>query len=326
MKIYLYIILLTLICTNLLGQQRSLEITSQESENAHWWINASVLQSFGHTSYFLSALSEIGEGDVQRLRSELVFPMDVTTASLALGWQSAPTNNRAWAFELAVLTNLNDPQNSMTDDDWIGDVQVVHTESQSKLKLNQITLRANYLLGVNKPRTFTLLSQLIYQNMIHNVIGYEGWIANYSNQRMVEISGSQPVIDYEVTYFTPQLGVGVVLRLKEWFTVDFNVLGGILFAADTDHHLVRSTISEGTGTGFSLHVDGSFNFLTTIGKKLIFPISLVGKIDYFDANGNQSKLFTINEGPNEAGTKLTGIGHEFVSLQYGIGIKIGINF
>lgn len=49
-------------------------------------------------------------------------------------------------------------------------------------------------------------------------------------------------------------------------------------------------------------------------------------MEYFNADGYQSILFTIDEDHVEVGTKFTGIGHQFVSQQYSVGIKIGFGF
>ena len=285
----------------------------------------SINQLFGDTTYEIKALAEIptDPGKLSEIRSELEFPLTTTMVGLTLDWEAG---RGLWGLQASAAVNLGDPADPMIDRDWMGGVPVSYTESDAEMSMVLAHIEARYgILG--KPQTkLWLLARFEYQKISQGITGFAGWQDLGMDGSRVEVSGTDPVIDYKITYLTPQLGLGASFILGKTRPWNVNFAAGMVFSSDRDDHLLRGRISEGDGTGLSLNANTDLRLLTTeaLGGSLF--LDLMGWLRYYYATGRQTQTWYAGEGNIPAGTVESGIAYEVDSLQYSIGIRFGLEF
>ncbi len=285
----------------------------------------SVYQLFGDTTYEIKALAEIPSdpGKLSEIRSELEFPLATTMVGLTLDWESSAG---LWGLQAGAAVNLSDPSDPMIDRDWMGGVPVSYTESDAEMNMVLAHIEARYgILG--KPKTkLWLLARFEFQKISQDIIGFAGWQDLDMDGNRVQVSGTELVIDYEITYLTPQLGVGSRFILGKATPLNVNFAAGVLFSSDTDDHLLRGRISEGEATGLSLNTNTDLRVLSTEALGGVLFLDLMGWLRYYYATGDQTQTWYRDEESNPAGTVVSGIAYEVDSLQYGFGLRLGLGF
>ena len=314
--------LITLVCLLVAAPA----VLQEDASAFDWRVEPSVSRLFGDTTYRLSALGEApgSPGTLTEFRSTLEFPLDVALAGLAVRWEPSPEEIGHWAFEVGVSVGVTDPSNLMTDRDWIGDEQVAYTESESKADLVLLTAGASYELVRRRRVSLSLVARFDYERISQDIIGFDGWVADIGTGIQGDISGTEPAIDYEVTYATPQLGLRSTAGLGQHTALTLLCAAGPAFASDRVDHLLRGKASEADAVGFGLYSSAELNLLpgSVLGRRV--SVGLVAELRYFSAEGDQTQRWYEDDGETPAGTEITGIPYEFRSLQYSIGLKIGI--
>ena len=157
------------------------------------------------------------------------------------------------------------------------------------------------------------------------MVGFEGWRGSLFSDQRFPVSGSAPVIDYEVEYLSPQLGAAGDYRFTDSYRLAFQVSAGVVYASDTDDHLLRGRISEGNGWGLGLNSSVALDLLPGFVPWGWLSASLTGELRFFHAEGNVDQRWYRDE-DLPAGTEILDIPYQLESLQAQIGVSVGISF
>jgi len=165
-------------------------------------------QSFGDTHYELQAKAEnpAGGDELVDIRSRLEFPLDVTLLGIFVEWTPGRSPSRRWTVNARFDFNLDDPSDKMTDEDWINSKQLSYSESPSELDMLIAAAEVVYHLRPGARTAADLLFHFDYQRIEQHMVGYEGWQGTIFSDKQFPVSGTAPVLDYTVDYFSPQLG------------------------------------------------------------------------------------------------------------------------
>lgn len=284
-------------------------------------VHAIAGRDFGSSRYEMNALAP-DPRDPQTLvdiRSRLEFPLDAVVAGARIVWQPGIRALRRWQFGTELLANLGDPGNRMTDRDFVADREVVHTESYAQLDLWQAVLDAEYLLLSGDRTSVSLLFVVDYLRIDQYIVGYEGWQRSLFSDNTFDISGSDPVLDYEVIYFSLRTGAENTHRLGEHLELGIAGSGGILFAHDKDNHLKRNRTAEGQGTGVALNALLQLRFM----PGTLFGVRISGRagaqIAYLYAEGHTDQQFAN-------GKTYDNLPYLLESLQQRVFVSLGASF
>ena len=290
-------------------------------------VGVSVSRLFGDTKYELNALAEDPSepGTLVDIRSELTFPLDVTLLGLTVSWAREMAASRRWALAAGIHTNVNDPSNKMTDEDWVGGRQYSFTESNAELEMLLLTADVYYRIRKGQRTDLSLFFHFDYQRIEQHMVGFEGWRGSLFSDQRFPVSGSAPVIDYEVEYLSPQLGAAGDYRFTDSYRLAFQVSAGVVYASDTDDHLLRGRISEGNGWGLGLNSSVALDLLPGFVPWGWLSASLTGELRFFHAEGNVDQRWYRDE-DLPAGTEILDIPYQLESLQAQIGVSVGISF
>jgi len=284
----------------------------------------SVCRLFGSTAYHLKALTEdpASPGTLTEIRSELKFPLDVTLVGLTVGWESSPESPWQWDLEAGISVNMTDPSSRMTDQDWIGATQVGYTESDAELSLMLLTAEVRYRFLERRRVSLSLLACFTHQRISQDIIGFEGWFIHRSTGNRQNVSGTEPAINYEVIYATPQLGARSTIQLGRFTVLTLQSSAGLVFASDTDDHLLRGRFSKANGLGFGLHSIAELSLMPGFALSRGISVNFVGQLWYFRASGDQTQRWYRDEGDIPAGTIVDNIPHQFRSYQFSISLQV----
>ena len=271
---------------------------------------------FGTSIYELSALTPDprGGGEVVPIRSRLEFPLDAVVAGGRIAWTPGGPLEK-WSVALAVMTNLNDPSSKFINSDFVNGPEVIHTESDARLDLIAGNAIARYRLENGGSTGFSLLFRADYQRIDQYIVGYTGWQRSLFSGATFNVSGTQPVLDYRVTYVCPQLGAGIVQRLGPGLALNLDATAGVVFASDFDDHLLRDRTSEGSGTGFGMNATAGVELLPGSLPLGGLSVALRGGITYYRAEGAMDQTFS-------SGRQYLDIPYLFESFQGNVGLSV----
>jgi hypothetical protein len=279
-----------------------------------------VSQSFGDTRYRLEARAP-DPRDAESLvdiESELTFPLEAPLLGLNARWHPGGAPGR-WTLTAAVHADLKDPSDAMTDSDWIGGRKIAYSESHGDLDLLLGEAEARYRLQRGERSSLSLLLHLDGQRAKYHLVGFEGWQASLFSEQRYPVSGKAPVIDYDVTYVSVQVGARHVYELTGVLNAASQVSGGILFASDTDDHLLRGRRSEGDGIGVALLGREAVNLV----PRTRWSFGLDGEVRYLYARGDVTQTW-YRDKDLPAGTVIADIPYTYKSLQFRVGFSLGV--
>ena len=295
-------------------------------------VNGVAARGFGNTTYILDALVAVenSPGEYENIRSELEFPLDVNLVGVTLNLDFQSSTGKKWGAEVGLITNVGDPSSPMTDRDWQRipggfDGQISYIESDVDLQLIFLAADGYYQFFRHGRTTVSLLAYFSYQKISQDMTGFEGWRINYATLQQQPMSGSDPTIEYEVTYISPQLGLKAVVGLSRSTAFEFKASGGLVFASDVDDHLLRGKLSEADAVGLGFNSQAKFSLLPGFALWRHLSLDIVGRFSYYTAEGDQTQRWYQDEGSIAAGTEIKEIPHEFESFQYSIGLQIGFS-
>ena len=303
-----------------------LTVPAADARGSSWRVETAVSGIAGETSYRLFARAEdpASPGTTTEIRSELDFPLDAFLVGLAVQWDALEETEHPWTFRAGASMGVTDSGTLMTDQDWVGDAQIAYTESESEMNLLLLTAETRYGLLERGRVGLSLLARVDYEAISQDIIGFDGWVVEQDTGVQHEISGDAPVIDYDVTYITPQFGVRSTVELAENVGLALECAAGLAFASDKVDHLLRGKASDGSAVGGSLYSRAELSITPgpLLGGRA--SVDLIGEVRYISAKGSQTQRWYKDDGSTPAGTKVTGIPHEFRSRQYTLGLRISI--
>jgi hypothetical protein len=296
-------------------------------EATTWTITPSFSRLAGDTRYELNANSPDPRDTDQLvpIRSELVFPLDTTLLGLAVNWSPGQPDTRRWTLAAEFRTNVSDPSDPMTDGDWVDNIQVGYTESPAELDLIHGALEIAYGLRPGPRSSWSLLARLDYQRIEQHLVGYQGWRRSLFSDTIFPTAGTAPVIDYRVTYLTPQLGGRFIFGGNGHLQAGLQATAGLALASDEDDHLLRGRLSEGEGVGFAAQGRLTVDLLPGFVSWRWLTVGLVGDVRFQHAEGEVTQTWYRNEDQPE-GTVIADIPYTIESLQYEVGLRIGVAF
>ena len=213
----------------------------------------------------------------------------------------------------------------MTDNDWIDNILISYSKSKKlDFKALQAGLHLNYDIVETNFSALYLLTRFEYQNVIEKMVGFTGWAVNYNTNRQTEINGSDPTLNYEVSYLNTQAGLGIRTQIFNRVTIDLSTAVGYIRMKDLDDHLLRFKTAEAIADGLSIYGAMQIKFTPSWFNDLM-TFSLNGEIDYLNASGGQNQTWYADEGNISAGTRIKDIPYTFSNLQYGFGLNLILN-
>ena len=268
------------------------------------------------------------------VRSLLEFPLDLFMAGASIGIGSPEGVERFWSAQVGVFTNLSDPRKPMKDSDWFTlennfpTTLFSYTESDAKMDM----LLANFevtkeLFNIGKAE-IALLAGFRFQKIEQNIIGYNGWYLD-TNFTQQPVSGTDPAIDYMVTYKGPQFGALTKIDFSPGVQINIKTAVSLTWVKDKDDHLLRKfhTIADGQGIGFISHFSARwFTGSKLMGRKSY--VDFVGGYDYYYANISSTRVQYAYGGPSEppVGYTTGGLPHDIKAQQIRFGLQFGLIF
>jgi hypothetical protein len=284
-------------------------------------LEASVSRLSGDTRYVLRALAEnpAEPGTLVEIRSELEFPLDTTLLGATLRWRPGAKADGSWDLGAGLRFNFVDPSEKMIDQDWVGSRQFAYTESDAQLDLLLANADVRYRFRDGSRLTLAAVLLFEYQRIEQHLIGFEGWQGSLFSDQRFPVSGTGPVIDYRVTYVSPQLGLNARYWSGHRSWLGGQVSVGVVHASDTDDHLRRGRIAEGQGWGVGVgsRLEAGFwpaRWLSLRGG---------GGLRYFYAEGQVTQRW-YRDGDLPEGFVIPDIPYELESLQFDIGLDLGV--
>ena len=334
--VYVFAILIS-IATAASGQDQTESEEISLPTQINFIVKPSFWQMSGETEYdFNITFPEIlpsGDTADYAIRSLLEFPLDVNIVGGSIGIMKSNEEKTFWTLELGLYTSLGDPSGLMKDHDWITDPGVFdgkfsYTESDAKMKMVMFDLEGTALIFNFGGASISILGGYRYQKIEQEIIGFSGWYIDSNLTRQLQ-AGTEPAIDYWITYKGPKFGLSfqrefsskVQLNLKSAFTM--------VWAEDFDDHLLRGfhTFADGTGTGILTGGNIRWDFNNQISGSHPF-VELRASYDYLSVDATQTREQYADGGPNEfpVGTSFGGLPHDLKSSQFRFGVNLGLIF
>jgi hypothetical protein len=297
---------------------------------AQFAVSTDASHLFGSTSYRYNALAVTPSAPNEPfpIASELEFPLDAWLIGVSASWQPSGTRFDRWNIRASAALNMSDPSQSMTDNDWRRGRKIQYTESDASLKMLLTSAEVGFRLLEGRHANLSLLACTVYQRISQDMSGFEGLYYDELLQSQRPISGTGPVLEYRVSYVSPQAGAAASVALPFRLTGDVQSTAGLVFAWDKTDHLLRGKRAEGDATGFGTCAMLELWRPTFRIGKCVVKTGVSGDLRYFHANGEVTQRWyrdeTTPDGTTPAGTTLTGLPHGFKSLQYSVGVHVGI--
>ncbi len=308
--------------------------------NYDFTFTPSAFYVFGKTEYDFHLTQRVvdtsGVAYNYTIRSLLKFPLGAFMAGACLGIGSLEDADRPWSAKIGVFTNFSDPGKLMKDSDWLilendyyyERTTLGYTESGVKMDMLLVNAELTKALFETENAEISLLVGYRYQKIEQNIIGYNGWQID-TNFVQQPISGTEPALDYLVTYKGPQVGALTRLDFGQNLQIDIKTAASLTSVNDKDDHLLRNfyTTSSGLGMGFVSNLSARwYNNLYFMENRTF--IDFVGGYDYYEADVSSTRVQYEDGGPGEnpMGDSEGGIPHRLKSRQFSFGLKFGLVF
>jgi hypothetical protein len=223
----------------------------------------------GDTTYRIGGFTTLSSGESGTLRfplSELVFPLDVMTATLEA---DAALADR-WRARLSLTQSLTDDAGTAQDSDWgiwydefpwwtDPDSLDVYSESDATLDAFEADLRLTYRLWRRNGLDLAAGAGCRRQAFDFDLENLDQWYPSFNETLGYEVPHEivpGAVAEYSITYLMPYLYGGADLRVGR----RGRVLAGVSAAPwvdieDEDSHLLRGKSSEGDAEGSAVWID-----------------------------------------------------------------------
>jgi hypothetical protein len=298
-----------------------------QTESPSLRFGATVSRLFGDTKYEMNAKTDdpTDPGTLVGIRSRLEFPLDVTLLGVTVSWEPGMATSRRWSAAAGVHMNVTDPSNKMTDEDWVGSKKLSYTESDAEVDAILVTADVGYRLREGERIAISALFHFDFQRIEQHIVGFEGWRGSLFSDQRFPASGTAAVIDYDVTYMSPQLGVAAMYLATGHSRLEAQTTVGVVYATDTDDHLLRGRIAEGEGWGVGLNSRVAFDLLPGFIPLSWLSAGLVGELRFFRAEGEVDQRWYRTEDLPE-GSVIPNLSYELESVQTQISVSIGASF
>jgi hypothetical protein len=331
-KTLVFLIILSTLFSQAAPAQKGLDYSFQPS----------IYKSFGKTSYLMDISGFDENSQFLRLKSELIFPVDLLMIGGRAGITRYINNRDDWSVQIGLNINANSKTGPFEDYDWFtGDAGAGFFNDKFSSMTSDV--KANQL-------EFTLeLKKLFYyspQTMLYFWVGYRyqrinqtainilkgSWQIDYENDSSftpdtLDFNYITEGLKYRINYNTPFLGLIFKRQPYKTLTLEFKAAYLILSVSDFDDHILRGkkSTASGSGKGFWGGIDIKYTPRQYF-KDRKFYIGLKAELIYKYADTRQTQEWYMDEGDIEAGYIIGDIPHEIETTQYRLGIEAGFKF
>ena len=290
---------------------------------------------FGDTKFDLESQYTRSDSSLGSVRSELVFPLDVSLAGIELVWRKVRDNHPLWTASARLVTAVSEPDGKFTDRDWdlsetIGWYQFSSTASTVDGSLVDLELEITRLLAAGEKRELAAVVGLGYQKIKQKALdlkGSQSWVDS-TGWVLYEIDYDGLSLTYELRYLRPQIGLIPRFRLGSRVSAELRaVISPFLHAKDIDDHVLRyfQSRTDGKGLGYSGRLALAYE---SGGRKGLRPFGrLVGEVQHARVKVSGRREYYCD---NPAEGYLAGEGfpeeRTITSLQYGVRLHLGVAF
>jgi len=316
--------------------------TAQSSSTGSFYVKPYVGRLFGKTEYVMDA-KDYDDFTVVHVKSQLEFPLDVTIAGAAMGFNMSSSIVRNLWGELGVYSNVGDPGGKMYDHDWwnlrTGTLEKFsYTESDAEMKSLLVTLEGGFeITDIGPSANLSIIGGFWYHRIEQNIIGFAGWqLDENGNSYEFDIPDTVALF-YRVIYRLPHAGIRLDFNPSLKLSLNAKAALALVWVSDYDDHLLRnklataSIIGKGIISGFEV-LYNPFNI-----NENGFFLGARGDFVYLTASGSQTQEWYDDEygfdpytGEEvlvaEKGTVYTGIPHDINSIQLRFGFSVGYRF
>jgi len=292
-------------------------------------------KSFGHTNYELNALVGYDQSTPIYARSKLEFPMDAVWGGAGFEIYGMNDGRKDWTAEISYMTNVNDPGGKMKDADWFTSpgyqsVQFGYTESDAVLTSFIINAEVSKRIYSWANASTYLMLGFRYQKIEQDIIGFSGWQLNDELEKIF-FSGDEEALYYKVTYSMPMAGIKYNLDFNPRSSLALTAAYLLTFADDLDDHLLRYKVSDADGTGYGFMSNLYFRrYLSGMNSISRIYIDFVADFMTMKIETDQTQVWYGDDPAtpevDDTGTILPDIPHEITSLQFNLGVNIGVTF
>lgn len=329
-------LLVFLICASSAWGQDSLSVDSLNIlsvSDFSFTVEPIIGRHIGHSLYDMNLRDFAEDGTPVRIRSQLIFPLDVPMFGLRASVAGQFMGHRHAQFAASYAQELSDPSDPMEDSDWIGvggsaAFLFSYTQSTAFISFRQWSLEARLEILQRRKTRMDVLAGLRHQRLVQSVVGYSGWY--FDGITKTSVSGDEPAIFYKVSYWLPNVGIGYNIRFSEVTRADITLAYSLVHAWDFDDHLLRykTAVADGWGHGFL----GSFRLERMLGAadRSLRPFLVLGvDYTYIGVSGTQVQRWYGDEEAtpdDETGIVISGIPHKFSASELLASVRIGLRF
>ncbi|MDY6882036.1 MAG: omptin family outer membrane protease [Desulfatiglans sp.] len=206
--------------------------------------------------------------------SELEFPLNGFWGGLHLVVGNRHDQNpkqTTGRLSLSLLQSIGSGWGEMKDSDWIEndaafgesphDGKDLYTESDASLNGTMLDISYGHHFPINSRWSIGPMVGFRYHRLEYDIDGYRGIYWD------TPVSGTGRVIEYEIKYKIPYVGIGAeaLLGSKGQFQISCSLAySDWVDATDVDHHLLRGLRFEGDceGEAFLIRFNADWNFRT----------------------------------------------------------------
>ncbi len=295
---------------------------------------------FGHTTYTMDNVYLVDSTGaiVGTAKSELKFPLKAMYGGIKMEMYSDISGRRVWFANAAYSRNINDPPSVMTDEDWITPLggagfEWSYTESDVKFDYDMIAIQVGRrIYGWEKAVTYAVAGYR-YQRIVQNIVNVRGWQYDlrFSPPPLHNIDSTVHALDYKAIYHQPSIGILYDVQFNPQAQFELSVSYMHVFASDIDDHILRNKISDASGTGPGFYSSVEFNLVLNHNNPGLRPfIGTSADFSILSVSTKQKQRWygddPISDNYDDTGDISENIPHEFTSMQFSLGVRIGLAF
>lgn len=300
-----------------------------------WDVSLDIGLMTGDTTYQIGGLITDNAGGVYEVQfplSELKWPLDIAVAFLGGSGRFGPLSVQA-----RIGASLTDSPGEMEDSDWgvyyldygppfRDDSLDIFSTSDATLSAAMFDLKVRYAF-LDRPG-FSLAGGigLLYQDFSFEARGVDQYSPSWRDYGLTgdpfRFRGgpNQLGITYDVTYTVPYLEIAAGWKFGHRVTVDASLgYSPIAYAEDTDDHVLRGKLSEGSCDGSAV--------MANVGATVAFGRRFFGAVglSYLNIDTDGTQVQSYYEDPSMIGYEAT-IDHTITSSQTSLYLRGGITF
>jgi hypothetical protein len=304
-------------------------------------IDTGLGRMFGNTTYEISVCEYIPDYELTACaESELEFPLDVWRADLNLGLEGTISGRAPWRAEIAIGTNIGDPAGKMLDSDrisipdWGVSETFSYTESTAEADVLVLDLSGRIAFFARPRLRLEAVLGYAYEDFSYEIFGVEGWQLDLESGERIYFSEFHGVnvLDYDITYNVPYLGMSMRSLPSRSLTIDAEILYSPRASAeDRDDHILRNKTAESDcdGSAYMGSVEVTWK-PQRYGGGLRWYLGAGFDLTHIATDGAQTQRWygddPVDPDHDETGLVVSGIDTEIVGSHQTVFFRAGLEF